>query len=515
MSEFERKPVRKMPSPNILILMVDQLSGTLFPDGPADWLHTPHLKKLAERSGRFKNAYTASPLCAPGRASFMSGQLPRRTRVYDNAAEFASDIPTYAHHLRRAGYQTCLSGKMHFVGPDQLHGFEARLTTDIYPVDFGWTPDYRKPGERIDWWYHNLSSVTHAGVAEITNQLDYDDDVAHCAVQKLYDLARTQDDRPWCLTVSFTHPHDPYLARRQFWDLYETCDHLEPGVPAIGFDEQDAHSKRLLQASDWQNYSITDDDIHRSRRAYFANISYIDDKIGQLLDVLLRCRMDDNTIVLFVSDHGDMLGERGLWFKMSFYEGSSRVPLMIAAPGLAPQRIESPVSTLDVTPTLAALAGVSLDDVMPWTDGESLLPILNGEKRENPVAMEYAAEGSHAPMVSLRTGRWKYNRCRLDADQLFDLEADPHELTNLAKDPAHAVTLQALCADANARWDLDAYDREVRESQARRHVVYPALRNGAYFPWDYQPLQKASERYMRNHMDLNQVEENQRFQRGD
>jgi arylsulfatase A-like enzyme len=93
---------------NILILMVDQLNGTFFPDGPADWLHTPTLKALAQRSARFANAYTASPLCAPGRASFMSGRLPSRTRVYDNAAEFASDIPTFAHHLRRAGYQTCL-----------------------------------------------------------------------------------------------------------------------------------------------------------------------------------------------------------------------------------------------------------------------------------------------------------------------------------------------------------------------------------------------------------------------
>ncbi|NBQ27177.1 MAG: choline-sulfatase, partial [Rhodobacteraceae bacterium] len=167
--------------PNILIIMVDQLNGTLFPDGPADWLHTPHLKKLAARSTRFANAYTASPLCAPGRAAFMSGQLPSQNGVYDNAAEFASSIPTYAHHLRRAGYYTCLSGKMHFVGPDQLHGFEDRLTTDIYPADFGWTPDYRKPGERIDWWYHNMGSVTGAGVAEITNQMEYDDEVAYHA----------------------------------------------------------------------------------------------------------------------------------------------------------------------------------------------------------------------------------------------------------------------------------------------------------------------------------------------
>ena len=116
----------------------------------------------------------------------MSGQLPSRTGVYDNAAEFPSSIPTWAHHLRRAGYQTCLSGKMHYVGPDQLHGFESRLTTDVYPPDFGWTPDYRKPGVRIDWWYHNLGSVTGAGVAEISNQMEYDDEVAFHAEQKLY-----------------------------------------------------------------------------------------------------------------------------------------------------------------------------------------------------------------------------------------------------------------------------------------------------------------------------------------
>ena len=173
--------------PNILILMVDQLAGTLWPDGPAPWLHAPNLARLAARSTRFANAYTASPLCAPARASFMSGQLPRRTEVYDNAAEFASAIPTYAHHLRRAGYRTVLSGKMHFVGPDQLHGFEERLTTDIYPADFGWTPDYEHPDRRIDWWYHNLGSVTGAGTAEITNQLDYDEEVAFHAQAKLYD----------------------------------------------------------------------------------------------------------------------------------------------------------------------------------------------------------------------------------------------------------------------------------------------------------------------------------------
>ena len=501
--------------PNILIFMVDQLNGTLFPDGPADWLHTPNLRRLADRSTRFANAYTASPLCAPGRASFMSGLLPSRSRVYDNAAEFAADIPTYAHHLRRAGYHTCLSGKMHFVGPDQLHGFEERLTTDIYPADFGWTPDYRKPGERIDWWYHNLGSVTGSGVAEISNQLEYDDEVAYNASRKVYDLGRGHDARPWCLTVSFTHPHDPYVARRKYWDLYEKSDHLLPTVPAMAYEDHDPHSKRIFDANDWRSFDITEADIRRSRRAYFANISYLDDKIGEVLAALDGTRQTDNTIILFVSDHGDMLGERGLWFKMSFYEGASRVPLMIAAPGMTPGLVHTPVSTLDVCPTLCDLAGVSIDEIAPWTEGYSLVPLAQGGASRAPVAIEYAAEASYAPLVCLREGRWKFTRCALDPDQLFDLETDPHELTDLAGDPAHAQTLQHFSDMADARWDLAAFDAQVRESQARRWIVYEALHKGGYYPWDYQPLQKASERYMRNHMDLNVVEENQRFPRGE
>ena len=502
------------PRPNILVIMVDQANGTLFPDGPAPFLHTPNLKRLAKRSVRFANTYTASPLCAPARASFMSGQLPSRTRVYDNAAEFASDIPTFAHHLRRAGYATTLSGKMHFVGPDQLHGFEERLTTDIYPADFGWTPDYTKPGERIDWWYHNLGSVTGAGVAEITNQMEYDDEVAYHATRKLYDLSRRQDDRPWCLTVSFTHPHDPYVARRRFWDLYEESPALDPTVPPLPFEDQDPQSRRILESCDFRNFEITSEMVRRARQGYFASISYIDEKIGEIIDVLERGRMADNTIIVFVSDHGDMLGERGLWFKMNFFEGSARVPMMIAAPGWKPGRIDTPVSTLDITPTLAALAGIDISTLARWTDGTDLAPVAQGAGRA-AVPMEYAAESTIAPMVCLREGRYKLMLCAVDPPMLYDLEADPHELVNLANAPDHADTLARLTQMARARWDLGAFDAAVRESQARRWAVYAALRNGAYFPWDYQPLQKASERYMRNHMDLNVLEENQRYPRGE
>ncbi|MBP5855906.1 choline-sulfatase [Marivibrio halodurans] len=504
-----------MTQPNLLILMFDQATGTLFPDGPEAWLHMPNLRRLAERSARFDACYTASPLCTPARGGFMTGRLPSSTGIYDNAALFPADMPTFAHHLRRAGYQTALSGKMHFCGPDQLHGFEERLTTDIYPADFGWTPDYRKPGERIDWWYHNMGSVTGSGVAETSNQMEFDDDVAYQARRKLYDLARGKDGRPWCLTVSFTHPHDPYVARRRYWDLYEGCEHLMPEVASIPYDDHDPHSKRIFDANDWRNFDITDDDIARSRRAYFANLSYLDEQVGDLLDTLERTRQE--AVIVFTGDHGDMLGEKGLWFKMSFFEGSSRVPLMIAGEGIAPGRVSTPASLIDIAPTLCDIAGLDMESVRPWVQGDSLLPAIADDTAlaDRFVPMEYAAEASYAPLVSLRRGTWKYNRCPLDPEQLFDLSSDPHEMRNRAADPAAADVLAEFRAEADRRWDLERFDADVRASQARRWVVYDALRQGRYTPWDHQPARDASQQFMRNHMDLNVVEEDKRFPRGE
>jgi choline-sulfatase len=129
--------------------------------------------------------------------------------------------------------------------------------------------------------------------------------------------------------------------------------------------------------------------------------------------------------------------------------------------------------------------------------------------------MEYAAEGSIAPMVALRQGAWKYTACAVDPEQLFDVANDPEERVNLADDPRVAKVIEHFRHMADQRWDLAAYDAEVRQSQARRWVVYEALRNGSYYPWDYQPLRAASERYMRNHMDLNILEESKRFPRGE
>ena len=194
-------------------------------------VQAPHLSALAEAGTVFESAYTAFPLCAPARAAMLTGRYASRVGVYDNAAEFRAGAPTVVHALRAAGYHTAVSGKMHFVGPDQLHGFEDRLTTDIYPADVDWTPDWSRPLEDPLPWYHTMESVLAPGICAASMQTDYDDEVAFQAVRKLYEIARHRADQPYFLFVSFTNPHDPWEIPQRFWDRYRRDDIDDPAVP--------------------------------------------------------------------------------------------------------------------------------------------------------------------------------------------------------------------------------------------------------------------------------------------
>ena len=490
--------------PHILIVMVDQLSAPLLRAYGHRVTRTPTIDRIAGDGVVFENAYTPSPLCAPARAAFMTGQLPTRTRVYDNSAELASSIPTFAHYLRLEGYRTCLSGKMHFVGADQLHGFEERLTTDVYPGDFGWTPDWSRPGERVGWWYHDAASVKESGVAEITNALEYDDEVAFHAVRRLYDHARYGEGEPLALCVSFTHPHDPYVARRRYWDLYADDEIDMPSSPAL--PGGDPHLRRLWQDCAFGQAGITDEDVRAARHGYYASLSYVDERIGEILAALEACGMAEDTVVIFTSDHGDFLGEHGLFFKMSFRERAARVPLVVHAPGrFAARRVSEPVSLADLAPTIVDLARPGLSqELAQAVDGRSLVPLLEGapESPDTVLVGEYLAESALAPMVMVRRGGWKLISTPSDPDQLFDLEADPLELVNLADAPQHAGVLGELREEVERRWDLEAVERDVRASQQARLAVFRALQLGAPHPWDYQPAHRASEQYTRGTMDV-------------
>lgn len=507
--------------PNILILMADQLTTRALAVYGNQVTRTPHIDALARAGVVFDSAYCNSPLCAPSRYALMTGQLPSANGGYDNAAALSSEAVTYAHYLRHAGYRTILAGKMHFCGADQLHGFEERLTTDIYPADFGWTPDWSQPERHLSW-YHNMSSVADAGHCVRSNQLDFDDEVVYAARQKLFDLARSEDRRPFCLTVSLTHPHDPYAISSPYWERYGDDEIDLPRVADAPPDE-DAHSRRVRAMIGLDQAPVTVEQTRRARRAYYGAISYVDDQVGTLLQTLEQTGQADNTVIVLASDHGDMLGERGLWYKMTFFEPAIRVPLVVHAPArFEAHRVAASVSLADLLPTLLDLAhgGAPAEVAVTDIEGRSLLPHLlhaapaaggDAHAGHDGAAAEYLAEGALAPIVMLRRGDYKYVHSPADPDQLYHLPGDPDELRNLAQDPASADVLARFRADAERRWDLPALHKQVLASQARRRFIGAANALGAHHAWDYSPPRDASQRYIRNHLDLDALEARARF----
>ncbi len=497
--------------PNILYIMADQLAAPLLSmHNPKSQIRTPNLDNLAAKSVVFDSAYCNSPLCAPSRMAMVTGQLPSKIGSYDNACSIGSDVPTYAHYLRHAGYETTLAGKMHFTG-DQLHGYENRLTADIYPADFGWAVNWDDPDRRLEW-YHNSSSILQAGPCVRSNQLDYDEEVLYKSKQYLYDHVRKPNARPFCLTVSFTHPHDPYTIEDKYWDMYEGLDIDLPQVN-INPEDQDPHSKRLLRVCELEGHTFSPEQIKRARRAYYGAVSYVDDCIGQLLEVLKKCGLEDNTVVIFSGDHGDMLGERGLWYKMSYFEASVRVPLLISHPKqFRPHRVSQNVSTLDILPTLADLVGANLIPGLPM-DGLSMMNHLYGGVGHDTVFAEYMGEGTIAPLMMIRRGPWKYITCPVDPPMLFNLEDDPLELLNLAKstDDKIQAVFESFRVEAGQKWDFEQISKDVFLCQRRRAFVWSALQKGRFDSWDYNPDDDGRKKYIRSQIPLDILELKARF----
>jgi len=501
--------------PNILFIMADQMSALALKAYGNPVAKTHHIQSLADKGVVFQNAYCNSPLCAPSRASMLTGRLPSQINAYDNAADFPSSTPTFIHYLRHMGYRTCLSGKMHFTGPDQLHGFEERLTTDIYPADFGWTCDWERSVDDRFSWYHNMQSVTDAGACVRSNQLDFDEEVSHRAGRWLLDRARDDDARPFCLTVSFTHPHDPYNITQKYWDLYDPEDIDALYTDPIPFEELDAHSRRVARICDLDPTALTQGQVLNARRAYYGAVSYIDNKVGELQRTLSETGLADNTIIVFTSDHGDMLGDRGLWYKMTFFEWSARVPLIICAPDrFTARRVEEPVSLLNLFPTMVDMASSHTHPVSPeGVYHDSLMPYLTGNQAPTaaPVLAEYLAEGAVAPCFMILKDQFKYIFSDPDPPMLYGLSKDPGERTNLAGATDYQAIENELHSVLENQWDRDRLKQAVIENQRQRQIIFQSQMQGRHTAWDYQPQEDASRQYMRNHLLLDDLEQNRRL----
>jgi choline-sulfatase len=335
-----------------------------------------------------------------------------------------------------------------------------------------------------------MDSVTQAGPCVRTNQIDFDEEAVFWARRHLFDIARGNDRRPFCLVVSLSHPHDPYTIPEPWWSRH--ADHDVPEVAFPDLPDDDPHARRLAWVLGQQ--TPTPERIRAARRAYLGALAFVDDQFGAVLRTLREARLDDDTVVIVTSDHGDFLGEHGLWFKMSFRPEAARVPLIVHAPRrFASRRVAASVSLADLAPTLCELAGVAVEDAL---DGRGLIGHLSGLGGHDEVIGEYFAEGAVAPMGMIRRAGTTFVRSPGDPDQILG-DGDA----------------AALAAEAARRWDFAGLDAVVRTSQRRRALAAAALRQGARTSWDWQPPRDAGRAYVREHLDLNDIEAMARFPR--
>ncbi len=459
--------------PNILIIMSDE-HGPMFSGAYGHPIvRTPRMDALASEGVLFSRAYCNTPLCAPSRASFMTGRYPHHTGAWDNGTALSSDSVTWAHLLRAAGYDAVLAGKQHFIGPDHLHGFRAQLARDLHaehdhPI-FDWAEGVREA--QVPW-----PALAQAGPG-ITTEIETDDAVEAAALAYLRDPAR--GTQPWAMQVGFIAPHFPLVVPQRFWEQYPPESVDLPVIPPGHLEGQHPVYQRMRRMFG-MGAAVSDDLTRRGRAGYYGLIAYLDEKIGRLLDTLDETGQRNNTLVIYTSDHGEMAGEHGMWRKSNFYEQSVRVPLVLRWPGHLPerQRVNGVVSLVDVVATLLDATGVA--PVAPL-DGDSLLPLARGERSEwkDEAFAEYLAHGVARPMAMLRRGRFKLNYSLDDAPELYDLGSDPGEFHDLADDSAYASVREELRARLLAHWDPVVLEQQVRQSQRERMLIRNATTGAA------------------------------------
>jgi choline-sulfatase len=454
--------------------------------------HTPNLDRLAQSGTVFDTAYCGAPLCVPSRMTMWTGRLAHKIQAYDNASELAAHIPTFLHYLRRANYRTVASGKCHWIGPDQGHGLNERLTPDVFPADFTMLPDWRQ-GPVLNKGTDVEEELRMLGPHKWTWLLGYDQMTFDRAIARLreYHLGNHQD-QPLFLYVSFMQPHDPFATTKHYLDLYKDAEIPLPHPYGNILDLSPTY-KWLVTQHGIDLMHLSSAKIREARRNYLGMISWVDDRIGELLAELKRLDLDKNFLVLFTSDHGEMLGEHGQWSKRYMLEWSSRVPLIVSAPGLLPEgrRIAAPVSLIDLFPTIADLAGVKVETEL---DGHSLLPLLKGtEGGDGRVAIsEYMGEGVLEPVRMVRWEQYVYIIVNDYPPQLYDLQMDPNENVNVAGRAKYSQVEARLKDLAETGWDGPAIRRAVMQNQQSRLLVQSIQGYGGLPHWDYEPIERGN-----------------------
>lgn len=441
--------------PNVLVVMSDQHRADFMGCAGHPVLDTPAWDRLAREGVHFTNAYCSYPLCCPSRMSFLTGQLPSEIDCSDNVAQLASDIPTMAHGFSAAGYDTVLSGRMHIIGFDQRHGFAERILPDVPGTAFfnagswgGGILGPLRPATGASW-----QSLAQSGPGYQAFH-DYDEEVVERTATWIQERARqpVEAQRPFFMVAGLILPHPPFVARR---DDYEAV--------ADGFSMDDLPDPQtstlhplhrgIRDHKQYDRDEVSPEDRLRTLRAYAANCRHTDRMMGRLLETLDTVGIAEDTVVVYLSDHGEQMGAHGLWGKNAFYEESMRVPLLMRWPAEIPGNrvVDEVVSLLDVGSTLLKLSG---HDPLPRARSGGFASLLKPDATKS-VPQDVLIEGvfgGNTPARTLRHGQWRYSCYDGQGEELYDLKNDPGEFLNLATEPRYRETVRELAQRARAGW---------------------------------------------------------------
>ncbi len=485
--------------PNILFIQSDQHNPAVMGCSGDTVVSTPNLDALASRGTTFENAYCASPICVPSRASMLTGQYPFENRVWTNTHALNPATPTFAHALGAAGYRPVQVGRMHFIGSDQLHGFAERYVGDHSPNHPGGRPvDH---GELEGTAGPHRISLQKSGRGQSAYEV-HDEFVTATAVNFIenYSVRRNADGAadPFCLAVGLMLPHQPFVARAGDFDAYDG----KVGRPR---NERPIEDEKHPYLRWWRERTgltdVPDDEMLRARTAYWALVTRLDALIGQILDAIEKAGLTDETMVVYTADHGEQVGERGLWWKQTFYEDAVKVPAIVSWPGVVPagQHNQRVISQFDLNATMLEAGGAP---PLPFSHGRSLKGIASNPDDaawEDIAFSEYCTEpGDPAHSEGeriwqhrmVRRGDWKLMFFHKMPPMLFNLRDDPDELNDLSNDPAATQVLQELTGLALTGWDPDAVETQIRNISRDQEVLRGWAGNVLpedQYRWDLDP----------------------------
>ena len=452
-----------MPRRNVIVIMSDEHDPRIMGCAAHPIVKTPHLDALAARGVRYSNAYTPSPICVPARAAFATGMRVHQTRHWDNAMPYTGTPRGWGHVLQMQGVRVESIGKLHYRDEEDQAGFDKEHIPMHVVGGHGmvWA-SIRDPYLTRSGGKRMLGERVGAGESPYTS---YDRSVTERTKAWLHQAAEKPDQR-FVLYVGLVAPHFPLIAPEAFFALYPPENMPEPKLhPNTGYQRHpwvQAYADFMRNEEDFRSPS----ERLEAFSAYFGLCSFLDHNVGEITEALRQSGLEQDTTVIYTSDHGDNLGARGLWGKSTLYQESVCIPMIVAGPGLQPGVCATPVDLLDLFPTILEGTGADPEGEMGTRPGRSLFDIASSPlDSERVIFSEYHAAGSNTAGFMVRKGRWKFHYYVRFRPELFDLDADPEELDDRAGDPAYASVLREMEQELRRICDPEAIDALAKQDQ--------------------------------------------------